>query len=391
MDSNMNTIKIAGLLLLLIVNNVFSQVQDTQAYQNKLLELYQNQQYLEAADYIKNAQSDSTYSFAVLSRLGYSYQMARDYKNAEYYYLKALEQDSLDIAILSSIAAINHSRGNKLIARQYYEKILHVDSTHINTLYTMAGLTKYEFDSLGHSLATPYYEKAYTLQPQNIDITLDYTQHLSDQKEFELADRILSEALQYDLQNFHLAYKKAEVSFNLKNYKEAILYGRQVLDLGGIDPDVLLMLGRSFYHMRDYKNSLLYYEKLSSNQLNIGEVDLFYMAIGAKEMKQYKQALEYIDLALEQAISPNTVYYLGTKSDLHELNSEFNKAAAALQRSFNFEVLPINYYKLGLLYDFKIKNKQSAVTNYRRYLQQKPNPDDQEVIDYVKKRLESLK
>lgn len=190
----MNRFKLAFTSFLFIVFGCFSHAQDNQSYNDRLIEFYQNQQYLEAADYIKKAEKDTMYSFEVLSRLGYCYRMARDYKNAEQYYLQALEKDSLHLSTLSNLAAINYNRGNKLIARKYYQQILQIDSNHVNTLHTLAGLMKYEFDSLGNNLAIPLYERAYALQSNNIDLVLDYTQHLADLKDFKTTGRILTKA-----------------------------------------------------------------------------------------------------------------------------------------------------------------------------------------------------
>ncbi|HEY0896742.1 MAG TPA: hypothetical protein VGE15_09350, partial [Sphingobacteriaceae bacterium] len=58
-----------------------------------LLDLFQNQRFQEAADYLKKSYPEPITDKKVLARFGYSLQMAGRLSEAEEYYSRILEQD----------------------------------------------------------------------------------------------------------------------------------------------------------------------------------------------------------------------------------------------------------------------------------------------------------
>ena len=77
-----------------------------------LLDLLENQRYGDAANYLKTVYQEPITDRKVLSRFGYSLQMAGRLAEAETYYARILEQDSTEIRVLFSVATINQRKGN---------------------------------------------------------------------------------------------------------------------------------------------------------------------------------------------------------------------------------------------------------------------------------------
>src|SRR5690606_40087954 len=94
-------------LLCFCMGNRAVYAQDTQPDNNKLLELYQAQQYREAATYLRSFYTDRIADPAILNRLGYCYRMAGDYEEAERYYQQLYALDTLNVSTLMNLAGLH--------------------------------------------------------------------------------------------------------------------------------------------------------------------------------------------------------------------------------------------------------------------------------------------
>src|SRR3546814_4253998 len=99
------------ILLCVCIGNRVGYAQGVQPDNNKLLELYQAQQYREAATYLRSFYTDTIADPAVLNRLGYCYRMAGDYGQAEPYYQQLYTLDTLNVFTLMNLAGLHVKRG----------------------------------------------------------------------------------------------------------------------------------------------------------------------------------------------------------------------------------------------------------------------------------------
>ena len=72
----------------------------------KLFDLYQNQQYSEAANYLISVYGNDVKDFQVTAQLGYCYLMVGDKAKAEKYYLKANLIQPQNLQVLFSLGSI---------------------------------------------------------------------------------------------------------------------------------------------------------------------------------------------------------------------------------------------------------------------------------------------
>ncbi|MGV3762104.1 tetratricopeptide repeat protein [Parapedobacter sp.] len=361
--------------------------QESRPDNNKLLELYQAQQYREAAVYIRSFYPDTVADPAVLNRLGYCYRMAGDYAEAEPYYQQLYALDSLNVSVLMNLAVLHMRRGLYASAADYYQQTIAVDSNYVAAYRALSDLAKRNGDL---AAAFNYLSTANNLQPTNSDIAYDFAQLCMDLERYGKADTVLQLALDSDPQHGLLLLGKISVAEKLKHYTEVVTLGEQLVKQGDLSRQVLSLLGRGYFHTQHFPNCEETYGQLLAIYKQMGEIDYYYLAMAYKAMKRYEEGLASMDKVLELAISPNTAFYYGRKADLHDLANQPSAAASDYLRSFQFEIIPLHYYSLAVLYDRKLSDTHNALRYFRRYLKQSPPEEEQIYVDYARRRIEEL-
>lgn len=354
---------------------------------DKLLKLYQTQQYREAAEYLKTFYPDTITDPAILDRLGYCYRMAGDYPTAERYYLQLYALDSLQVSALLNLAAVYVRRGLYAPATTYYQRVIGLDTTHVTAYTALSDLMRRKGDL---PMAYAYLEHANHFQPTNSDIAYDFVQLCMNFEQYAKADSVLGLALTADPEHGLLLLGKLQVTEKLKHYSEMVTLGEQLVAQGDESQQVLSLLARGYFHTDDFTGCQATYERLLALHEQMGEIDYYYLAMAYKATKQYKEGLAAMDKVLEIAISPNTAFYYGRKADLHDLANQPSAAASNYLRSFQFETIPIHYYGLAIIYDHKLTDHRNALRYYWLYLKQDPPKSENEYRQYVLRRIEEL-
>lgn len=361
--------------------------QEQQPDNDKLLELYQTQQYREAAVYLQTFYPDTITDPAVLGRLGYCYHMAGDYVQAERYYQQLYAMDSLRVSTLLNLATLNVQRRFYPKATGYYLRIIAIDSNHVSAYRALSQLMKRSGNAAS---AYDYLQRANSIQPLNSDIAFDFAQLCLDLERYGRADSVLQRALEADPNHGLLLLGKIKVADKMKRYQEVITAGEQLLKQGDESQQVLSLVARGYFHTDDFIRSKETYGRMLAAYGEMGEVDYYYLAMTHKAMKRYQEGLECMDKVLALAISPNTAFYYGRKGDLHDLANQPSAAVSNYLRSFQFEVIPLHYYSMAIVYDRKLSDARNALRYYRQYLKQNPPEEERIYIDYVQKRIKEL-
>lgn len=383
----MKTIRYISILVCLGACGV-SYAQDSYPDNGKLLELYQAQRYHEAADYLLSFYTDTIADPAILNRLGYCYRMAGDYAQAEPYYQQLYVLDSLNVLTLLNLATLHVQRGRYSSAADFYQRIIAVDSNHVKAYRALSDLMKREGDL---AAAFNYLLRANNLQPTNSDIAYDFALLCMDVERYGQADTVLQLALEADPQHGLLLLGKIIVAEKLKHYAEMVTFGEQLTEQGDKSRQVLSLLARGYFHTQNFTGCQETYNRLLALYKQMGEIDYYYLAMAYKAMKRYREGLESMDKVLELAISPNTAFYYGRKADLHDLANQPSAAAASYLRSFQFEIIPLHYYSLAVVYDRKLSDTHNALRYFRQYVKQHPSKEEQIYVDYAQRRIDELK
>lgn len=363
----------------------FSFAQTAVLDKEKLLEFYQTQRYADAAQYLQSIYPTDTKDVKALSQIAYCNMMAGKLPEAEKSYLTINEIQPNTLPVLFNLANINIRRGNDLKAKSYLENIVKLDTTNFNAFKQLAGLIK---DSLQLKIA--HLKKANSLNSADADVATDLAQGYRDLQQWALGYQVLKVAIAADTSNLFLLQAQLPFANELKKYKEVIYVGEKLLK-DGADANVVKDVGKAYYYLKNYEKCISYYQMLEKVDKQT-EMTLYMMTLSYRELKNLDMAITYTKKTIEEGISPNTATYYSLMAALQESNGKLTTAVSSYKRGLTFNESGSTYYRLGLLYDLKLKQIKNASTYYNLYLASKPDTKvEKGQIDYVTGRLADFK
>lgn len=375
---------------LLIICMLFSlqalgQAQTGAIDKEKIFDLYQNQRYAEAGEYLKTSYGSETTDLKALTQIGYCFLMAGNNVEAEKYYAKADAIQPGNLPILFSLASINTRRGNTEKAKLYYGNIVKLDSNNFIVYKLLANLYLSDKDSL----KMVYLLKANKLVPTDGDVAADLAAVHSVYQNYDRAYEVLNVAIKADPENLVLQRTKLPIANLLKKYDEVIASGESLLK-DNKDASVIKDLAKAYYYTKKYDKAVTLFRQLEE-MLMQNENTLYFTTLSYRNLKNYKMATLYAKKTIDEAISPNTSSYYALLGLAYEEDEKFTLADAAYKKGLQFNSNPNLYYRLATLHDTKFKRSKSAMNYYQLYLKSKPNPkNDAEEIKFVQARIEQM-
>jgi tetratricopeptide (TPR) repeat protein len=370
------------LSFLLISCTYITKAQNTNIDKEKLLDLYQTQRYAEAAQYLQSVYPAETEDVKALNQIAYCYMMSGKLPEAEKKYLKINTLQPNMLPVLFSLANINSRRGNTAAAQLFLLDIIRLDSTNFNAYKQLANYT----DSI--KLKVKYLEKANRLNNTDADVAYDLALQYKFMKAFEPAYKILQTAIIADTNNLILQQAKLPIANELKKYNEVISIGEKLLK-NGADGNVIRDVGKAYFSLKNYQKCLYYYKLLEDMAMQ-NESILYYMSISYRELKNYDMATTYAKKTIEEGISPNTPLYYSLLGGIYEERNQNTNATSAYKKGLTFGEYNSIYYRLALLYDFKLKQSKTALNYYNQYLKSKPSANEKSQIEYTKTRIAEI-
>jgi len=350
----------------------------------KLLEFYQSQRYAEAAAYLSSIYPAETSDVKILGQIAYCNMMAGKLVDAEKNYQKVNELQPKQIPVLFSLANINSRRGNNKSATTYLKEIVALDSTNFNAYKRLADYT----DSL--LLKVQYLQKANKLNATEAEVAYDLAASYRKLKLLKPAYDVLKVAIAADSGHLVLQQALLPIANQLNKYSEVVLVGEKLLQ-NGADANVLADVAKAYFFLKNYKRAITLYQMLEKTEMQT-ESTLYYTALCFRELKNYDQATSYAKQTITEGISPNTAAYYNLLGGIYEEKQLFTAAGNAYKKGLEYQINKNSYYRLGLLYDLKLKQAKSALTYYNLYLKNKDlDKDDAPQVEYIKGRLSELK
>ncbi|MEJ2901838.1 tetratricopeptide repeat protein [Pedobacter panaciterrae] len=352
----------------------------------KLLEFYQTQKYIDAAQYLKSIYAEDTQDEKEISQLAYANMMAGKLPEAEKNYLKLHDKQPQNLPVLFSLANINLRRGNDEKAKAYYMDILKIDSTNFTVYKQLANLNKGEMNlaKIG------YLKKANEINPIDPDVVFDLCELYFKMNFFDKASNILQPALDADSTNLQLLKMKMPISMANKKYDEAIKTGEKLLSYGDSSTFVLNNLGKSYFFILDYKNALKNFLVIESKSMD-SEALYYSIGLSYRGLKDYKNAIPYLEKAIQEGISTKIASYYGLLGDSFEGVNKNTEANAAYKKGLQFENNGSLLYNIALVYETKLNDKKNAIDYYEQYLKT-INPKEQtKLIGFIKNKIVELK
>jgi len=371
------------LLILFLSKPALSQSEST-IDNEKLLEFYENQRYVEAAEYLESSNQQDSINPRKLSKLAYAYKMAGKLPKAEESYFKLLELDSANLSALFNLAEISSRRGNMDKAKKYYLDVLKTDSTNFTVYKRLAGLSVLDLNRL------EYLKKANELNNTDGEVAFDLAELYFKMDSLDKANNVLAPAISADSANLQLLKMKMPISLAAKMYKEAIETGEKILKEGDTSAFVLNNLGKSYYLTLDYQSALKSFLMIKG-AASKGEALYFDIARSYRGVKDYKNAVTYLQKTIEEAVSPSVASYYGLLGDSYENINKNEDANKAYKKGLDFENDGSLLYNIALVYETKLNDKKNAINYYEQYLKTVNKEKQAKLVKYINTKIEDLK
>lgn len=366
-------------LIIFSFSGITAQVIDKE----KLLEYYESQRYAEAAQYLQSIYPEDTKDIKALTQMAYCNLMSGKLPEAEKNYLKVNAVQPNSLPVLFSLANINSRRGNKAKAKAYLLEIIELDSVNFSAYKQLAAFGDTP------EIKLKYLKKANTINNTDPDVAYDLSASYRDLKQYQQAYDVLKTAIDADAGNFTLQQARLPLANQLGKYKEVIETGEKLMK-ENTDVNVINEMGQAYFYLKDYQKCASLFKTLEDLGVQ-NEGTLYFMALSYRELKEYNKATEYAKKTIDEGISDHTALYYTALGGIYEDKKQFPDAMDAYKRGLTFENSNNIYYRLGLLYDFNLKQSKNAVTYYHLYLKNKPDPEKaKEQISYAKARIASL-
>ncbi|MBL1222521.1 hypothetical protein JET18_16835 [Chryseobacterium sp. L7] len=365
-------------LFIFSIQHLISQTIDKE----KLLEYYESQRYADAAQYLQSMYPSDTKDTKSLTQMAYCYMMSGKLPEAEKSYLKVNSIEPENVPVLFSLATINSRRGNKAKARAYLSEIIRLDSLNFNAWKQLAGYGENADERL------KYLKKANTLNNTDPDVAYDLSMTYRELKQYPQAYEVLKTAIAADPGNFTLQQAQLPVANQLGKYREVVENGEKLLK-ENTDANVINEMGQAYFYLKDYQRCAALFKTLEDLGVR-NEGTLYFMALSYRELKEYDKAEIYAKKTIDEGISNHTSIYYTALGGIYEQKEQFSNALEAYKRGLTFSSSPTLYYRLGLLYDFNLKQAKNAVNYYNLYLKNKPDPEEKDQIEYAKARIAAL-
>ncbi|OKS87103.1 tetratricopeptide repeat protein [Mucilaginibacter polytrichastri] len=379
--------KILNLIIIccLFTTATFAQQKDPKA-DSLLLEYYQTQKFAEAADYLKKIYPEPVANTKIITQLAYTSSMAGRLPDAEGYYQRLFNTDSTNIATLFSMAGIHARRGNNEKAIGFYKRIIKIDTLNFNAYKQLAGLSISD-----PAAATIYLTNANHINPQDAGIAFDLVVELIPMHQELIAEKVIDIALKADTANLTLLRGKAQISYALKKYPEAIEICKKLIINGDQSSQVINYKGISEFMLKKFADCITTFHLLDNGNMQ-NESSYYYLGMSHKALKQDAKAIYYLQQAITEGISPNTDTYYSEIADSYDRLHLPKKALTSYQRGLTFGEKPMVYYAMASIYDSNLKDTMNAVKYYKKYLSTKPPVEKQQsYIDFTTKRIVDLK
>ena len=233
------------------------------------------------------------------------------------------------------------------------------------------------------------YRAAYQIESEDLANVIAYADQLSRQSQNQLADSIVTAALQWEVENLQLHGMAAKIKMALKQYKEALPHFKFIEAQSILNPWQYKNAGYAYLMVDSLQKAKIYLERSLQNESS-PELNFYYLALVHTSLANAEEAKGYFNKAIESGISGHIKTYLHHLAGFDAREEHYGDAMEKLELSYRLFHDAESLFYLGAYAESRYKNKQKAIGLYEKYL--KTCEDLQcAQVEVAKKRLEVLK
>jgi tetratricopeptide (TPR) repeat protein len=380
--------KKSGLLTFIIVFiTVASNAQGPD--KEKISDLFQNQQFEDAIDYLKPFYQRDSGNLQILNSLGYAFYMNDNHEEAKIYFQKIFDIDSNNISANQYLTNIGISDRDFDVAKTFARRLIHINPSRSSYYRVLAGIYKKnrEEDS-----ARFYYDHAYYLAPTDGRNITAYGEILINDSNYLKADSILNAGLTsvpYDINYLKLLIQS---SYDSKNYAGMISPSEKLIRMGELQFPILSKLVFAFYSLKKYENCIQLCEFMDSNSIAV-ESTYYYESMSWSKLNNLVRSNEFLEKCLGKAISKSAELYYYDLARNNETLKYYQKAISNYDTAYYLFKNPLMIYNEGRIYDEHLKNYKKAKIYYLKYLMLvKPETgEEKKLCRFVKSRYAEIR
>ena len=350
----------------------------------KITDLFQNQQFEDAIDYLKPFYLKDSDNLQILNSLGYAFYMNDNKEESKIYFQKIFDMDSNNISANQYLANIDIGNRDYDIAKTFVFRLIHINPSRSSFYRILAGIYKKnrEEDS-----ARFFYDHAYYLAPTDSKNITAYAEILINDSNYLIADSILGAGLTRDPFNINFLKLLIQSSYDSKNYEGMISPGEKLIRMGEFQFPILSKLVFAFYSLKKYENCIHLCELMDSNFIAV-ESTYYYESMSWSKLNNPLRSNVLLEKCLSYAVSKTAELYYYNLARNNETMKFYQKAISNYDTAYYLFKNPFMIYNQGRIYDDHLKNYKKAKIYYSKYLTAvKPETgDEKKLYRFVKSR-----
>ncbi len=354
----------------------------------KITDLFQNQQFEDAIDYLKPFYQRDSGNLQTLNSLGYAFYMNDNRDEAKIYFQKIFDLDSNNISANQYLANIDIGNRDYELAKTFVYRLIHINPTRSSYYRILAGIYKKnrEEDS-----ARFYYDHAYYLAPMDNKNITAYGEILINDSNYLKADSILGAGLTKDPYNINFLKLLIQSSYDSKNYGGMIAPGEKLIRMGELQFPILSKLVFAFYSLKKYEDCIHLCKLMDSNFIAV-ESTYYYESMSWSKLNNLARSNELLEKCLSYAVSKTAELYYYDLARNNETMKYYQKAISNYDTAYYLFGNPFMLYNIGRMYDEHLKNYRKAKTYYSKYLiKAKPETgEEKKLYRFVKSRYSEI-
>lgn len=305
-------------------------------------------------------------------------------------YFKSIPDSLLPSNLWSWKARTSFSSGAFDDAVMVYSRLVQTDSLNVNYIRQLAIAAEKNEQP---ELAILNYEKALTLNSKDIVSGTRLINWYLRKDELLKADSLSASLMTADSLP-ELCRLRGDVLYRLKEYEQAFIAYRPLLQKGTSNPELLRKAGICQFMSGETEQSIT----MLSTALMIDpedDITCYYLGMAYQATGDFKKAELYIRGAIEKSISQNISVYYHRMAKIYESAGEYKNALDAYKNAYRYSgddlATKAGYqYEIGRVYEVYMQDTLKALEHYAYFLDAQEDTSDWQ-YKMVKNRTESMK
>jgi tetratricopeptide (TPR) repeat protein len=245
-----------------------------------------------------------------------------------------------------------------------FTELSKIDGKNSNFIYKLASIYR---NLKKPDTAISLYKKVFQLDSLNGNSYYFIAKLYRKQKQIDSTTKYLKKGLSHNRKHILLNQLQTKVAFKAKDYQKVIQTVLLLDSLKKSSPFYINLKGIAYYRNKEFKKALKTFNSLILNK-KVQDNTFYYMALSYKEMKDYANAEQFLNMAITYK-RPSIAQEYYQIALLYKEQNKPQKAIAFLKKSLQEKYQnPDVLYETALLTNAYYKDKTIALKYYEDFI-----------------------